>query len=119
MPAKLSTHALDVCQGKPAAGLSIQLFRLDNLGQRTLLKTGILNSDGRTDAPLLDPDQMQVGAYELVFAVGSYFEKAGIVPVRPAFLGEVPVRFSISDTLASYHVPLVFTPWSYSTYRGS
>ena len=119
MPAKLSTHALDTYQGKPAAGVLIQLFRLDSRDQRTLIKTCITNSDGRTDGPLLEADQMQAGIYELVFAVGSYFKKAGIHLLQAAFLDEVPVRFTIADSLGSYHVPLVFTPWSYSTYRGS
>ena len=119
MPAKLSTHALDTYHGKPAAGLLIQLFRLDGRGERTLLKTSVTNSDGRTDAPFLEADQMQEAIYELVFAVGDYFKKTGVPLAQTAFLDEVPVRFTIADSLGSYHVPLVFTPWAYSTYRGS
>lgn len=119
MPAKLSTHALDTSQGKPAAGLPILLFRLEGQAGRSLLKRVITNGDGRTDEPLLESQEMQAGVYELVFSVGVYFEKMGTASARPAFLEEVPVRFTITDPQGSYHVPLVFSPWSYSTYRGS
>jgi len=119
MAAKLSTHALDTYQGKPAAGLRVYLFYFDAAGERSLLQNVVTNADGRTDAPLLDAEQMFPGIYEIVFAVGAYFAKEGVVPVKPAFLGEVPVRFTIADRLGSYHVPLVFSPWAYSTYRGS
>jgi 5-hydroxyisourate hydrolase len=119
MPGKLSTHALDIHQGKPAAGLLILLFRVDTKGQREAIKSATTNADGRTDAPLLSADEMRAGAYELVFAVGDYFARTGVQLPRPAFLDEVPVRFSIADAAASYHVPLLFSPWAYSTYRGS
>jgi 5-hydroxyisourate hydrolase len=119
MPGKLSTHALDIHLGKPASGLLILLYRLDAKGQREAIKSATTNSDGRTDAPLLNAAEMKEGAYELLFAVGDYFARAGVTLPSPAFLDAVPVRFSIADTAASYHVPLLFSPWAYSTYRGS
>jgi hydroxyisourate hydrolase len=119
MPGKLSTHALDIHQGRPAAGLLVLLFRVDAKGQREAIKSATTNADGRTDAPLLGAGEMRAGTYELVFAVGDYFASAGVALPRPAFLDEVPVRFSIADAAASYHVPLLFSPWAYSTYRGS
>jgi 5-hydroxyisourate hydrolase len=119
MPGKLSTHALDIHQGKPAAGLLILLFRVDAKGQRDAIKSATTNADGRTDAPLLASGEMKAGTFELVFAVGDYFARSGVPLRAPAFLDEVPVRFSIADAGASYHVPLLFSPWAYSTYRGS
>ncbi|MGA8610611.1 MAG: hydroxyisourate hydrolase [Xanthobacteraceae bacterium] len=106
-------------QGKPAAGLLVLLFRLDAKGQRSAVKSVTTNDDGRTDAPLLDATEIRAGAYELVFAVGDYFSHAGVALPSPAFLDEIPVRFSIADPGAPYHVPLLFSPWAYSTYRGS
>jgi 5-hydroxyisourate hydrolase len=119
MPGKLTTHALDIHQGRPAGHLSLQLFHLGDDGSRALLKTVATNADGRTDAPLLGPDEMMIGRYELVFAVGAYFLKAGIPLSTPPFLDDVPVRFSIADSSSACHVPLLFSPWAYSTYRGS
>jgi len=119
MPGKLSTHALDIHQGKPAAGLLILLFRVNPKGQREAIKSATTNADGRTDAPLLSSGEMTAGTFELVFAIGDYFARAGVPLPSPAFLDEVPVRFSIADAAASYHVPLLFSPWAYSTYRGS
>ncbi len=103
----LSTHVLDTARGRPAAGLKIELWAA---GQ--LLKTAITNADGRTDGPLLSGDEMRAGDYELIFHVGDYFGEN-------AFLDRVPVRFKIADKMAKYHVPLLVSPWSYSTYRGS
>ncbi len=118
MPAKLSTHALDLTVGRPAAGLAVELWRLDGAGPRDLLKTVVTNADGRTDAPLLGAAEMAAGGYELVFLVGDYY--GGHSPTgREKFLDRVPVRFNVADPSASYHVPLLFTPWAYSTYRGS
>jgi len=114
MPAKLSTHVLDIASGRPAREMQIELWSL-NGPQRQLLKTVRTNADGRTDAPLLGPEEMRPGEYELVFFVGDYFEKQS----NPPFLDRVPVRFGIADATASYHVPLLCSPWSYSTYRGS
>lgn len=114
MPAKLSTHVLDLTAGRPAAGMTIELWRRGV--SPALLKTVRTNSDGRTDAPLLGPDEMVIGPFELVFGVQEYFGGRG---VECGFLTEVPIRFTISDAASSYHVPLLVTPWGYSTYRGS
>jgi 5-hydroxyisourate hydrolase len=119
MPGKLSTHALDLHQGRPAADLAITLYRLEKDDSRTALKTVRTNSDGRTDAPLLAGDEMQAGRYELVFAVGAYFAQAGVPLPTPPFLDEVPVRFAVADAAMAWHIPLLFSPWAYSTYRGS
>ena len=119
MPGKLSTHALDIHQGRPASGLSITLFRLEGKEGRVALKTAVTNADGRTDALVLGPDEIKIGVYELVFGVGDYFERAGIALPTPPFLDEVPVRFAVADASAGYHIPLLFSPWAYSTYRGS
>jgi 5-hydroxyisourate hydrolase len=119
MAGKLSTHALDIHRGKPAADLLVLLFRIDTKGQREAVKSALTNADGRTEAPLLGADEMRAGTYELVFAIGDYFTRAGVALPCPAFLDEVPVRFSIADADAAYHVPLLFSPWAYSTYRGS
>jgi len=110
MMAKLSTHVLDTASGRPAAGMRIQLF---SHPAGTLLRDVVTNADGRTDAPLLTGDEVAVGEYELQFFVGEYFGGDS------RFLNIVPVRFSIIDPAAGYHVPLLCTPWSYSTYRGS
>lgn len=109
MNAKLSTHVLDLASGKPAAGMTIEL-REAVTGR--VLNTAVTNADGRTDDPLLAGDEVLAGEYELLFHVGDYFREAG-------FLDRVPVRFRIADPAASYHVPLLCTPWAYSTYRGS
>lgn len=114
MPAKLSTHVLDTARGLPARDMQIQLWSLGG-PQPRLLKTVRTNADGRTDAPLLGPEEMRAGEYELVFFVGDYFGKQA----SPPFLDRVPVRFGIADAAAAYHVPLLCSPWSYSTYRGS
>jgi 5-hydroxyisourate hydrolase len=121
MPAKLSTHVLDLATGRPAAGMKIELWR--HSGNPKLLKTVVTNGDGRTDEPLLDADGVVAGTYELVFFVGDYFaatmDSAGRLDPYKRFLDKVPVRFGLSDTSASYHVPLLTTPWAYNTYRGS
>jgi 5-hydroxyisourate hydrolase len=114
MPAKLSTHVLNLVTGRPAAGMRIELWRIGETQQR--LKTIITNTDGRVDAPLLAGGDMIAGRYELMFFVKEYFTRD---QVECVFLDEVPIRFAISDPAASYHVPLLVTPWSYSTYRGS
>src|SRR5688572_12064298 len=118
MPAKLSTHVLDTAHGCPAAGIIIELWSLAD-SQPKLIKTARTNTDGRTDEPLLTANEMQAGNYELVFSVGDYFAARGDAPAKPQFLDRVPVRFGISDTSASYHVPLLISQWSYTTYRGS
>jgi hydroxyisourate hydrolase len=118
MPGKLSTHALDIHGGHPARGLTFELWRLPEKTPRELVKKGTTNADGRTDAPLLSAAEMAEGRYEIVFFVRTYFQDLGRAPAQ-AFLDDVPVRFTIADREASYHVPLVFSPWAYSTYRGS
>ena len=118
MPAKLSTHVLDTAHGCPAVENEHRAAWLAG-SQPKLIKTARTNANGRTDEPLLTATEMQVGNYELVFCVGDYFAARGDAPAKPPFLDRVPVRFGISDTSASYHVPLLVSPWSYTTYRGS
>jgi 5-hydroxyisourate hydrolase len=118
MPAKLSTHVLDTAHGCPAAGMNIELWSLAG-SQPKLIKTVCTNADGRTDQPLLAGAEMQAGNYELLFCAGDYFVARGDSPAKPPFLDRVPVRFGIGDASASYHVPLLVSPWSYTTYRGS
>jgi 5-hydroxyisourate hydrolase len=115
---KLSTHVLDTSAGKPAAGMRIDFSRAEGAHFR-LLKSLTSNADGRTDELLLDSNSMAVGEYEILFYVGNYFTERGIEQSSPAFLTCVPIRFCIADKSAAYHVPLLVSPWSYSTYRGS
>lgn len=120
MAGKLTTHVLDTAHGQPAAGMSIALWRVDaQSGERILLKTLVTNQDGRTDTPVLADEQFQAGIYELVFSVGEYFAKLSVNTPEPPFLNEVPIQFGVADRNAHYHVPLLTSPWSYSTYRGS
>lgn len=116
MSAKLTTHVLDTANGCPANGVQIDLWRIDR-DNRIALKKVFTNSDGRTDEPLLNADEFKIGQYEIVFHVGKYFTKR--TGAQISFLDEIPVRFGISDLDASYHVPLLVSPWAYSTYRGS
>jgi hydroxyisourate hydrolase len=111
MSGSLTTHVLDTARGLPAAGVGIELARFAD-GSREVLRMATTNDDGRTDAPLMEAGELLAGEYELVFAVGDYFGER-------AFLDRVPVRFSVADPDAHYHVPLLVSPWSYSTYRGS
>lgn len=115
---RLSTHVLDTMQGKPAAGVDIQLFRIED-DEPIFIKGATTNADGRTDAPLLSGAELQPGVYELMFTVGDYFRRQGASLPEPAFLDDVPIRFGIADADGHYHVPLLVSPWSYSTYRGS
>jgi len=115
---RLSTHVLDTHAGWPAAGLAIELHEW--AGERAhLIATAITNADGRTDQPLIDGRPLPIGRYELRFAVGNHFRSRGIDAGDPPFLDVVPLRFSIAEPEGHYHVPLLCTPWSYSTYRGS
>lgn len=118
MAGKLSTHVLDTADGKPAAGMQIELWSLTD-GSAKRLKTLRTNPDGRTDQPLLVAEEMKAGLYEIVFFVGDYFAAKVSSPPTARFLDRVPVRFGIADAQASYHVPLLVSPWAYSTYRGS
>lgn len=120
MAGKLTTHVLDTARGCPAAGLKIELWAIaPDSGERRLIKSVYTNSDGRTDAPMLVGDELQAQVYELVFYAGNYF--AGQMKDLPEirFLDQVPIRFGIASPDAHYHVPLLVSPWSYSTYRGS
>ena len=115
---RLSTHVLDTMNGTPAAGLRVELFAI--AGETRRLVAAIdTNSDGRADEPLLAGDAFAAGAYELVFHVGAYFRARGTALPDPAFLEIVPVRFGVAEPDGHYHVPLLVSPWAYSTYRGS
>lgn len=120
MAGKLSTHVLDTASGKPAQGMRLTLYRVSPVsGGLDLVKEATTNADGRTDELLLAAGAMQTGVYELRFEVAAYFTGKGVEQSDPPFLDVVPIRFAISDTATGYHVPLLVTPWSYSTYRGS
>lgn len=121
---RLSTHVLDTTRGKPGNAIAIAVYRIEG-EQRHRIKTGITNDDGRCDQPLLENEAFKQGIYELVFSVGTYFSalETGTASAQkssePAFLDDVVIRFGVSDADQHYHVPLLITPYSYSTYRGS
>jgi 5-hydroxyisourate hydrolase len=119
MTGRLTTHVLDTARGLPAAGVAIEVWRIAAGEEARLLKTVRTNADGRTDAPLLSGDELLAGEYELVFEMGAFFAASGLELPDPPFLGRVPVRFGLADPAAHYHVPLLASPWAYSTYRGS
>lgn len=114
----LTTHVLDTALGRPAAGLRINLFRIDGALRHPLAQMRT-NADGRTDTPILPQDGFALGIYELVFEAGAYLDDSGAPAESPRFLDEIPIRFGISDLGAHYHVPLLLSPFGYSTYRGS
>jgi 5-hydroxyisourate hydrolase len=116
MMGRLTTHVLDTANGVPGGGIKISLFSLD--GGRKLITTAITNDDGRTDSPLLDEEAFKAGPYELEFSVGEYFMASGNQLADPPFLDDVVIRVSLAED-SHYHVPLLVSPWSYSTYRGS
>ena len=113
---KLTTHCLDTFSGKPAQGVKVDVYFVS--GGKTKLNSTILNNNGRSDKPLIEGNNFKEGEYELVFFVGDYFKKITDLPKTP-FLNEVIIRFGISNPSEHYHVPLLVSPWSYSTYRGS
>ena len=115
----LSTHVLDTTAGRPAAGIAIALRRLAADGTGESVATAVTNADGRTDGPLLEGEALSAGTYELLFRVGAYFAGSGAGAAELPFLDIVPIRFGVADPAGRYHVPLLITPWSYSTYRGS
>lgn len=115
---KLSTHVLDTAHGKPAAGVTVELYEV-GAANRRLVKTETTNQDGRCNAPLMEGEAMRAGQYELVFYAGDYFAAQGVQMPQPRFIDRVTIAFGIADAAQNYHVPLVMTPWSYSTYRGS
>jgi 2-oxo-4-hydroxy-4-carboxy-5-ureidoimidazoline decarboxylase len=116
---RLSTHVLDTHSGRPAAGIAVELVELSELGASRVVTRTITNSDGRTDAPLIGGRPVPIGRYELTFSVGRYFAERQVAMSDPPFLDQIPLRFSVSDPEGHLHVPLLVTPWSYSTYRGS
>ena len=115
---RLSTHVLDTHAGRPAQGVAIELYEFAG-GQAHRIAGAVTNADGRTDQPLISDRPLPIGRYELQFAVGDHFRGKGVAGAEPPFLDIVPLRFSIAEPEAHYHVPLLCTPWSYSTYRGS
>lgn len=115
---KLTTHVLDTAQGIPARGVTLELYRVDD-SIRTLLTRASTNADGRCDAPLLEGPALERGVYELVFHAGDYFADQGVALREPRFVDEVVLRFGIARPDENHHVPLLVTPWSWSTYRGS
>ena len=118
---RLTTHVLDTANGRPAAGVRVRVYAVgpDDSGARRLLREGVTNVDGRCAAPLLEGDAFAAGCYEIVFGAGAYFAALGIALPQPAFVGDVVLRFGIADATQHYHVPLLVSPWSWSTYRGS
>ncbi len=116
---RLSTHVLDLAGGLPAAGMAVEFWELSQAGKDRLLVRTVTNSDGRTDKPLIAERPVPIGTYELRFAVAGYFVARGVALSDPPFLDIVPIRFSVAEPEAHYHVPLLVTSWSYSTYRGS
>jgi len=114
---RLTTHILDTAQGCPAAGVDVELYAVD--AGRQLLKHDRTNADGRLDSPILDAGEFKPGVYELVFHAGAYFRSCKIDLPDPPFVDEVVIRFGIADADSHYHVPLLVSPWAYSTYRGS
>jgi 5-hydroxyisourate hydrolase len=114
----LSTHVLDTMHGCPAAGMQVALFRTDG-DSASLVHRYTLNADGRTDTPLYDAASLRAGTYRLSFDVAAYFAARGVTLPQPSFLGTVSLDFGVADVAQHYHVPLLVSPWSYSTYRGS
>lgn len=115
---KLTTHVLDTAHGCPGAGIRVELYAID-AASRTLVTSAITNDDGRCSTPLLEAASMQPGQYELLFHAGDYYAARGVELPAPRFLDRIVLAFGIADASQNYHVPLVMTPWSYSTYRGS
>ncbi|MCB8821189.1 hydroxyisourate hydrolase [Microvirga rosea] len=115
---RLSTHVLDTANGRPARGVALELFLLEGDARHPVART-LTNADGRTDQPLLLGESFRIGTYELVFHVGPYFRALATATADPPFLDVVPIRFAIAEPDGHYHVPLLVSPWSYSTYRGS
>ncbi len=124
--ARLTTHVLDTSRGAPAEGLAIELYRLETADTprpgattRQLVVTAVTNADGRTDSPLLAGDHVEVGVYELAFRTADYFRRLGVPLTDPPLFGDVIVRIGLADPAGQYHVPLLMSPYGYTTYRGS
>jgi 5-hydroxyisourate hydrolase len=116
---RLTTHVLDTALGRPGAGIGVTLYRVSPAGGRETLGAFTTNADGRCDKPLLEGEAFKAGTYELVFAAGAYFDRTGQTLPSPKFLDEVTIRFGIAAADQHYHVPLLISPYAYSTYRGS
>src|SRR5919197_59920 len=116
---RLTTHVLDTALGRPGAGIGVTLYRASPAGGREKLGDFTTNADGRCDRPLLEGEAFKAGTYELVFAAGTYFDRTGQQLPNPKFLDEVTIRFGIAAADQHYHVPLLLSPYAYSTYRGS
>ena len=114
---RLTTHVLDTARGVPGAGIRVALYRAE--APTRMVATAVTNADGRCEAPLLEGEGLRAGVYELVFHVGDYFRDAGLDLPEPGFLDVVVIRFGIAEPAAHYHVPLLVSPWGYTTYRGS
>jgi hydroxyisourate hydrolase len=117
--AGVTTHVLDITLGRPAEGLRVELYELAGRSERKLVADLATNADGRTDKPLISADQARSGRFELIFHAGDYFRRRRAELADPPFLDVIPIRFGVADPQAHYHVPLIVSPWSYSTYRGS
>jgi len=117
MSGYLTTHVLDTALGRPAAGMTIDLYRIEGEA-RSLIKSVVTNEDGRTDSQILPAEEFEAGTYELLFYAGAYLDACGVPPENPRFLDLIPIRFGMSEA-AHYHVPLLLSPFSFSTYRGS
>ncbi len=117
MPGYLTTHVLDTARGCPAEGIEITLYRVSGNSHRKIA-TAVTNSDGRTDSPILPESKFKTGVYELIFATGAYLDACDVPREDPRFLSEIPIRFGMSQQ-DHYHVPLLLSPFGYSTYRGS
>lgn len=118
MAGYLTTHVLDTARGVPAAGIKIALYRVSGNSHRKIAEA-VTNDDGRTDAPILPEGKFKAGYYELIFFTGEYLRESGQATADPLFLDQIPIRFGVSDNSAHYHVPLLLSPYGYSTYRGS
>ena len=118
MAGYLTTHVLDTARGVPAAGISILLYRVTGNSHKKIAES-VTNEDGRTDSPILPADRFATGTYELIFQAGEYLRATGQAGSDPLFLDQVPIRFGMNDPQAHYHVPLLLSPYGYSTYRGS
>ncbi|MFY0620723.1 MAG: hydroxyisourate hydrolase [Pelagimonas sp.] len=114
----LTTHILDTAKGTPAAGIKIALYKVSGNSHRKIAET-VTNADGRTDAPILPKEKFATGTYELIFFAGDYLRDTGQAAEDPLFLDQIPIRFGMADAEAHYHVPLLLSPYGYSTYRGS
>ncbi len=115
---KLSTHVLDISTGQPGQGIQVELYEV-GINQKKLLKQDTTNADGRCTTALLQGSEFRIGRYELVFAAGDYFSRQGHAFAEPRFIDRVTISFGIADPAQNYHVPLLVSPWAYSTYRGS